>query len=217
MVSDEDLQRWVTDELYWDPKIDGVSIAVSAHEGRVTLRGTVGSFREKREAKKAAERVYGVVSVENELDVSLLNDDARADADLRGDVLQALMLDSLVPSTIDADVDDGWVTLTGTAMWKYQRDEADFVAGNVRGVVGLDDLVDLTTPSPSAHDVKDSIRKALTRNAKLDADQLSVDTHNGTVTVSGIVSSWSEHDAALAAAWAAPGVVDVDDKIVVDY
>jgi osmotically-inducible protein OsmY len=103
----------------------------------VTLRGTVGSFREKREAKKAAERVYGVTKVNNELQVRLLNGVQRDDADLRGDVLQAMMLDALVPATIDVSVDDGFVTLTGNADWQYQRDEAEFVAANIVGVLDV--------------------------------------------------------------------------------
>jgi osmotically-inducible protein OsmY len=216
-MSNDDLQRWVTEELFWDPKVDNTAIAVSAQDGEITLRGTVGSFREKREAQNAAERVYGVKKVQNDLKVNILNGLARDDAELRGEVLQAMMLDSLIPGTVDARVDDGWVTLTGAAEWQYQRDEAEFIAGNVRGVIGVDDEIDLENPQPSAGDVKDSIKKALKRNAKLDADDLSVDTHNGTVAVTGSVSSWSEHDAAIAAAWAAPGVTSVDDYITVDY
>ena len=114
-MANEDLRKTVTDELFWDPKIDSSSIAVATDDGTVTLRGTVGSFREKRAAKKAAERVYGVTGVQNDLDVRLLTEDARSDAELRGDVLQALLLDTLVPSTIDAKVNDGKVDLTGEA------------------------------------------------------------------------------------------------------
>src|SRR6266704_1879495 len=156
-MSNEELGRYVTDELFWDPKVDNVAIAVSADDGTVTLRGTVGSFREKREAKSAAERVYGVKGVENELEVRLMNDAKRDDADLRGDVLQALMLDSLVPATVDTKVEDGLVTLTGTADWQYQRDEAEFMTGNVFGVIAVIDEIGLK-PSPSATDVKHSIK-----------------------------------------------------------
>jgi len=216
-MSNDELVRWVTDELFWDPKVDGDAIAVAANDGRVTLRGTVGSFREKREAQKDAERIYGVKSVDNELKVKILSNDGKEDADLRGDVLQALMLDSLVPATIDAKVSDGWVTLTGKAEWQYQRDEAEFIAGNVYGVIGVDDEIDLDTPQPKAGDVKESIEKSFKRNAKLDAKGLSVNTYNGTVSVSGTVSSWAEHDEAIDAAWAAPGVTHVEDGILVEY
>jgi len=216
-VSNNDLERSVTDELYWDPKVDNAAIAVSADDGLVRLRGTVGSFRQKREATQDAERVFGVESVKNDLQVRIMNQDRRDDAELRGDVLQALMLDSIVPSTIDAKVDDGMVTLTGTANWQFERDEAEFVAANVLGVVSVDDEIDLVPPSPTAGDVQHSIKKAMERNAKLDADSVSVDSSNGTITLDGTVSSWADHDEAVSAAWAAPGVTNVKDHIHVAY
>ncbi len=216
-MSNDKLERYVTDELYWDPKVDNEAIAVSADDGVVTLRGTVGSFREKREAKQDAERVYGVKDVKNELEVRILNDDRRGDAELRGDVLQALMLNGVVPSTIDAKVDDGNVKLSGTANWQFQRDEAESVAGSILGIVGVDDEIELVAPGPSADDVDHSIKKAMERNAKLDAESVTVESKNGTVTLRGTVSSFADHDEAVAAAWAAPGVTAVKDHILVAY
>src|SRR5882757_6123075 len=134
LMSNQMLERNVNEELLWDPKVDSEEIAVAADDGTVTLRGTVGSFRQKREARKAAERVFGVVSVDNQPDVRILNEHRREEADLRGDVLRALKLDSLVPTTVDVTVKDGFVTLTGTAYWQYEREEAEFIAGNVIGV-----------------------------------------------------------------------------------
>jgi len=217
MSSNTDLIADVGDELFWDPKLDSTAIAVSADDGTVTLRGTVGSLREKREAKKAAERVYGVTSVDNKLEVKLLNDDRRAEAELRGDVLQALLLDGLVPKTVDAKVDDGLVTLTGTANWQYQRDEAEFVASNIVGAIDVFDEIELEYPTPNRGDVQESIKKAFKRNAALDADELNISTDNGTVTLKGTVSSWAEHDEAIDAAWAAPGVISVRDDLTVVY
>jgi osmotically-inducible protein OsmY len=217
IMSNDELRLDVEEELFWEPRVDNDAIAVSTDDGDVTLRGTVGSFREKREAANAAKRVYGVKSVDNELRVRLLDGYRRDDADLRGAVLQALMLDSLVPSSIDASVKDGIVTLTGMAPFHYQRAEAEFVAGNVPGVIALDDEVELTVDEPTPDDVRHSITKAFKRDASLDAEALSIDTFDGTVTLSGHVDSWVEHDAAVNAAWSAPGVHTVDDEIVVDY
>lgn len=218
-MSNDTVARDVADELAWDPKVPSEAVAVSADNGTVTLRGTVGSLREKREARKAAERVLGVVSVKNELSVlPLMTDADRDDADLRGDVLQALVLDSAVPSTIDADVYDGHVSLKGKARWQYEREEAESVAGNVRGVVDVENTILLTgSEATTADDVKHSIKSAFKRNAKLDAKGLSVDASDGVIIVEGTVSSWAEHDEAIAAAWAAPGVRAVDDRILVAY
>ena len=216
-MTNDDVQLDVAAELSWDPKLDSKAIAVSADDGAVTLRGTVGSFREKREAGKAAARVYGVTEVSNELQVRMLDSSRRDDADLRGDVLQALMLDSLVPMTVDAKVRDGVVTLTGTAQWQYQRDEAEFLTASVHGVSSIDNDITLIS-TPDGRDIKNDISDAFRRSARLDADELSADTLSyGTVILAGAVSSWAEHDEAVAAAWSAPGVTEVDDRIVVEY
>jgi osmotically-inducible protein OsmY len=218
MANDEELVQKVREELLWEPRVDPDAIAVAAEAGWVTLRGTVGSFREKHEAGKAAARVFGVVGVRNGLEVRLLTEHRRHDAELRGDVLQALMLDGLVPATVDARVDDGIVTLTGTAGWQYQRDEAAFVAGNIRGTIDVINEIELVhLPTPRAESVREEIANALRRSAVLDAGRLRVTTSDGTVTIEGTVRSWAEHDDALAAAWAAPGGVDVHDRMTVEY
>ena len=216
-MTDDELQAMVRDELFWDPRVDSDAIAVSANAGQVTLRGTLASFRQKREAQKAAERVYGVTSVHNELEVRILDEHGRQDADLRGAVLQAMALDGLIPKTVDAKADRGLVTLIGSAAWQYQRQEAEFVAGNVPGVVDVDNQIALATPPPAAGDVKQSIERAFPRNANLDGEGLSVKTLGNMVTLGGAVSSWDERHAAVAAAWAAPGVAAVEDRIVVEY
>jgi osmotically-inducible protein OsmY len=173
-VADAPLEQNVADELLSDPRIDNEMIAVAAaDDGTVTLRGTVGSFRQRREARKAAERVFGVTKVTNDLEVRLLTEHRRHDGELRADVLQALMLDTLVPTTIEASVKDGLVILTGIADWQYQREEAEFIAGNVLGVTGVENDVDLAWPTPSAWDVQYSIKKALERDAKLDANNMA--------------------------------------------
>ena len=216
-MTDEQLQADVVAELFWDPRVSSEAIAVSADAGTVTLRGTVDSFREVREAGKAACRVYGVIRVCNELDVRLLDDSKRDDAELRGDVLQALMLDSLIPTTVNVRARNGSVTLSGTADWQYQRDEAEFLAASVPGVHALHNDIRLTS-ARGAGDVKKGISEAFRRNAKLDGNQLSVDTTSyGRVALVGTVSSWAEHDEAVAAAWYAPGVTEVDDQILVAY
>ena len=217
MSWNDDVVANVSDELFWDPKVDSAAIAVSADGDTVTLRGTVGSLREKREARKAAQRVFGVNWVDNQLKVRLLDGEGRSDSDLRGLVLQALMLDSLVPSTVDAKVTDGFVTLTGTVDWQYQRDEADFVASSIAGALDVFNEIELTPPLPNATDTEESIKKAFQRNATLDAEGLQISTLNGAVTVKGTVKSWAEHDEAIAAAWAAPGVTSVSDDLTIKY
>ncbi len=215
MIADEYLICDVSDELHWDPKIHSEAIAVDAEHGVVTLRGTAGSPREKHEARKAAERVHGVVSVDNQLQVRPMDDGTRQDDEIRADVLEALLLDGLVPATIDAKVEDGLGTLTGTAAWQYERDEAVQVASNIVGALDVIDEIELLQHTPRPGDVRDVIERAWKRNAVLDAEDLDIVTSNGAVTIEGTVSSWAEHDQAIQAAWAAPGVTSVEDHLKV--
>src|SRR4029450_1969732 len=106
-MTDDELQDGVRDELFWDPKVDSAAIAVSASDGEVTLRGTLGRFRQKPRAKEAPGRVHGVPSVHNNLEVRILDEHGRQHADLRGAALQAMALDGLIPKTVDAKADSG--------------------------------------------------------------------------------------------------------------
>jgi osmotically-inducible protein OsmY len=214
-MTDEDIARRVAEELFRDPRIDDEGVAVSAVDGMVLLRGTVGSFHQKREATKAAERVRGVVDVDNRIDVEILTHERREDADLRGDVLEALMLDSQVPMTVNARVADGCVVLSGDVPWQYQREEAERVAGNVPGVRAV---INEILPGDSLQvrdDVERRIRKAFLTTARLDAEHLGVAVADGTITLTGKVQSAREHDEAVAAAWAIAGVRSVDDRLTI--
>jgi len=215
-LSDDDLRRHVAAELLWDPQVDSEAIEVLAADGAVMLRGTVASLRLKRVVGRAAARVRGVTWVANELRVQLSDADRRDDEDLRGDVLEALMLDVSVPMTIDVKARDGLITLTGTVQWHYQREAAESRTTDVPGVAGIDNAIVLVQ-APGADEAADAISGALRRDAVLATDVLSVETSSGgLVILSGTVSSWAAHDHAVTAAWSAPGVTQVDDRIRVE-
>jgi osmotically-inducible protein OsmY len=112
---------------------------------------------------------------------------------------------------------DGVVTLTGSVEWKYQCDEADYVASTIVGALDVINEIEIATPRPKASDVQDSITNALKRNAGIDGNAVSVTSMNGTVTINGTVRSWAEHDEAIDAAWAAPGVTSVRDDMFIAY
>jgi osmotically-inducible protein OsmY len=149
--------------------------------------------------------------------VQIPDRDRRGDEDLRGDVLEALMLESWVPMTVEADARDGLVTLTGTVEWHYQREAAESRTATVPGVAGIDSAITLAQ-APAVHAAAEAIGCAFRRDAVLDADRLSVEAlPGGLVILSGTVGSGAAHDHAVAAAWSAPGVAEVDDRIGVEY
>lgn len=207
----------VAAELEWDPKIDGADITVHADGGAVRLAGTVRCLPQVREATSAAQRVYGVTSVSNHLTVRPLRAGHQEDYELRTAVLHVLMCNATIPPTINVEVDHGVVRLTGTATWHWQRDEAECACGAVPGVLGLADHIELV-PAHSDADIQQAILAAWRRNARLCLDGLSVDVLDpGVVILSGIVTTWAEHDEAVTAGWSARGVAQVDDRIAVAY
>lgn len=217
-MTDEELRRHVAAELCWDPQVGSKVIKVSADSGTVTLSGEVESLRQKRAGSRAASRVRGVIRIANELQVRIPRTDQRDDEDLRGDVLEALMLDGSVPMTVDARTRDGVVTLTGTAQWHYQREEAESRTAEVPGVACIHNAITLAKPDAgAASDAGAAIKAAFLRNAVIEADGFSVEmSSDGRVIVSGTVSSWVSHDHVLAAAWSAPGVTQVDDQLRIE-
>lgn len=216
-MANDRLRAEVAAELSWEPRVDGKDIAVSVEGGRVTLRGTVTSFRQKREAVNAARRVYGVTAISNLLEVHIPDQDRRADADVGTDVAQALARNDRIPATVQASVDAGLVTLSGVAAWQFQRDEAELACAAVPGVMGVDVAISLR-PAPGDGDIERAISAAFGRSARLDRFELSVDSpFPGMIVLSGTVGSWAERDDAVALAWSAPGITDIDDRIAVVY
>jgi osmotically-inducible protein OsmY len=205
----------VVAELDWDPKVDSRDIKVTADRGGVTLRGTVASLRSVRDAQNAAQRVYGVTSVSNYLTVRPVTSGQTEDREVSTAVLHALMLDSGVPATINARVQNGAVLLSGTATWNWQRDEAERVCAAVAGVLSVTNRVSLI-PAPADIDIQHSIMAAFRRSGRLILHGLSVEVLGcGVVILSGTVTTWAEHDEAVTCGWSAPGVARVDDRIAV--
>lgn len=216
-MANDSLRAAVDEELSWEPRVDGTDITVSAEGGRVTLHGTVTRFRQKREADAAARRVYGVTAISNFLEVHIPDQDRRSDADVRADVRQVLALNDLIPATVQASVDAGLVTLSGVAAWQFQRDEAELACSAVPGIMGVDVAISLL-PVPADRDIEQAISAAFARSARLDRFEISADSpFPGLVVLSGTVGSWAERDDAVALAWSAPGITDIDDRIAVVY
>jgi osmotically-inducible protein OsmY len=213
MKTNRELQDDVIDELRWEPRVDASAIGVSTKEGSVTLTGHASSYAQKLDAVRATERVDGVTAVADELEVHL-SGDPRDDADVAKAIADAVTWSSTVPTTVHAEVNKGWVVLTGEVDWSFQRDDAVGIVHGVKGVKGVTNLVTLT-PRPSPVAVEDEIRDAFERNADLDADGISVTVSDGKVELSGQVHSLHEANIAESAAWSAPGVHSVERHLTV--
>jgi len=215
MKTDRELQHDVIEELEWEPSVDASKIGVTADHGVVTLVGEVETFSEKSEAEKAVKRVAGVQGLANELDVRV--DEARPphDPDIAQRALSAIDWNVAVPKgRVKVLVSQGWLTLEGDVEWMYQRRAAEDSVRALNGVRGITNNL-VVRPRVQASEVKHKIQAALRRNAELDAQCIIVDTNGGKVLLRGTVRSWAEHEDAINAAWAAPGVTKVEDLLAI--
>ncbi|MGO9889361.1 MAG: BON domain-containing protein [Solirubrobacteraceae bacterium] len=119
-------------------------IAISEREGDVTLRGSVGSWRQRQEAVQVAKSVRGVRRVEDQLTVDPR--DHWDDDTIRGVALQALMSSDDVPADrVDVKVDAGWLTLKGEVTHQFDSDAAFAAVSGVPGVGGITNEIKVIT------------------------------------------------------------------------
>jgi osmotically-inducible protein OsmY len=215
MKSDAEIREDVITELRWDPQVtQAEAIGVAVKDGAVTLTGHAPTYAEKLAAERAAERVYGVKAVANDLEVRL-SGDPRDDSDIARAIAHVLEWNVNVPEgRVQARVEGGWVILDGQVGYEFQRREVERMVRNVRGVVGVANRITIEPPV-SPDQVETRIEEAFRREAEVDARHVNVQITDHTAKLYGHVHSLKEAAAARAAAAAAPGVSAVENHLVV--
>ena len=214
MKSDEDVRDDVESELRWEPGLDATDIVVAVRDGAVTLTGFVRSFNEKWEAEDVAKRVSGVLGVANDLDVRLPSISQRPDPDIARDAVTALLYELPDLGNIKVVVKEGLVRLEGDVESQQQRRNVAHAVRRVRGIKGLVNTIKVRSPV-SPEDIHRKIAEALKRNALLAAANIVVEANGDEVVLKGTVRSWAERKEADEAAWQAPGVLKVDNRIAI--
>lgn len=214
-MDDKTIRQHVLDELEFEPSIDAEHIGVTAENGVVTLTGHVSSYDQKIEAEAAAQRVKGVKAIAQEIEVRYPFERPIHDDQIAERAADALAWSPVPKDSVKVTVQKGWVALTGKVEWQYQRSAAESSVRKLTGVVGVTNHI-AVKPSVVPKDVKKKILAALHRNAQVEGEGVTVSTTGGTVTLSGHVRSWQERGAVERAAWSAPGVTTVDNKLEVD-
>ena len=214
-MTDKELNQHVQSALDWEPSLDASDIGVSVDQGVATLRGNVGSYVEKITAERVALRVYGVKAVANDLAVHLASVYERTDTEVAQAVVAALKWNTMVPNErVSVTVTNGWIALNGTLDWQYQKDAAARAVRDLTAVKGVTNNITVQ-PRVKTMDVRDKIDAAFRRSAEIDARRVNVTAQDGKVILSGNVHSWAERQEAERAAWAAPGVTQVEDRLAV--
>ena len=215
MGKTKDIRGAVEAELTFDPLVDAANITVKNMNGEVALNGTVPNYPQYQEAAAAAQRVAGVTNVHNHLEVVLPPGYYRDDPMLATAANNALALNVTVPDGVQATAGNGNLTLTGAVSYGAERAAAELAVAGLTGVRNVKDDIEIAYDADPV-DVTLLVQDALDRYALIpDDSDVMVDTSGNTVTLTGHVRTWAEHDAAVAAAWMASGVMDVVDELYI--
>jgi osmotically-inducible protein OsmY len=205
----------VIDELRSTPDIDSSLITVSVSRGAVTLNGEVSTFPEKRHAERAALRVRGVNAVAEQISVRDLWSSG-TDALIAEHVNKTLAQAVDVPAgCVTATVHHRQVTLSGTTQWQFQRAACLRAVRSLHGVVSVINEIEVRLAF-TVQDVHEAITAALMRRAESQGNEVVVTAADGDITLTGRVHTWAERHEAELTAWAASGVTNVNNLLLID-
>lgn len=107
ITSDKTMRDAVCRELEWDARLDADRIGVSAKDGAIVLSGQMPTYADRWSAVKAAERLYGVRAVADEIEVKLLASNVRDDSDIAEDITRTTESNTAIPESVKAESSKG--------------------------------------------------------------------------------------------------------------
>ncbi|MCV9927524.1 BON domain-containing protein [Flavobacterium sp. LS1R49] len=216
MKTNEELQKKVIEAINWEPLLSAGEIGVLALDGIITLTGSVNSYAKKEEAEEATKNVLGVKVVVEKIVVVLNDKTHKADNEIATEITNAFKWHWDIPNErIQVKVENGWVTLTGSLEWNYQKDAAKKAVSVLIGVKGIINNIMIISLSKDRINKKD-IENAIRKNKIIGNIAIAVDVLDNVVTLKGNVESWLQKNEASRLAWKTPGVLKVKNDLHVD-
>lgn len=215
MKTDAQLKQDIIDQLKWQNDIDETQIGITVKDGLVTLTGLVFSYPIKLAVEDAVKKVAGVKAIAEDIKVGYITELNKTDTEIANSAVNAIEWNASVPNDkVLVEVENGWITLSGTLEYSYQREAARRTVEYLTGVKGVTNNISLKQAVKPV-DVKEKIIKAFTRSALIDAQGIIIETSDHAVKLKGKVRSITEKEEAQKAAFNAPGVYAVQNELKV--
>lgn len=215
-MNSEKLQRYVMEELAFDPRVDATGIAVKVDDRIVTLTGHANSAADKDAITEAVKRVRGVRGIVVDIEVRCPPEHYVPDEKIAERATQVLVWKTEIPrDAVKVTVEGGCMTLSGMVDWQFQRQAIEEDLRRLAGVVGVKNEIAIRRVS-CTNDIRHSITDAMHRWADVEVAQIHVTVDEaGRVVLKGKVADWRAHNAVEDAAWLVAGVKDVDNRVTV--
>jgi len=215
--TDEEMKVDVLAELEFDPSVKVSDIGVLVKDGTVTLNGYATSYGERFAAVRSAKRVVGVKAIADDIQVKLPDSSLRSDGDIAAAAAHQIDWNTTIPKDIaKVTVREGWITLEGEFDWWHELNAVEEAVHHLAGVKGVTNLITIK-PRLATEDIESAIKDALERNALLVAEQIQVEAVGSEVILRGKVRSYTAREEAERVAWAAAGVLSVENELDVEW
>lgn len=215
--TDTEIKTDILSELKYDPSFNATEIGVLVKDGIVTLNGYASSFDEKLAAVHAVKRVAGVLAIADDIELKISDVNHRTDGEIATAAAHQIAWSTTIPAgAVAITIRNGWIILEGEVEWWYQKNAAEVAVRHLSGVCGVSNSISIksTDQIPA---VGMDIEAAFDRNVILDASKIRIEIVGNKVILHGTVRTIAQHEEAERIAWAAKGVLSVEDHLAVKW
>lgn len=212
IISDAQLKTDAISELRWDPRVTIADLRLGVCKGVITLKGEVSNLPERLIAGLIVRELPSVQEVINEIQVKIPLNEKQSDAEIRKAITLIMLWNHQVPRDLGFIVKDAWVSLTGNVSWQFQRKAAFHAISAIHGIQGITNAININ-PATRAKEIKQRIEKAIQRISGDESKTIQIHVEENLVTLTGYVKSFADIERARNAAWSAPGILAVENRL----